>query len=243
VAVAGFGVTLLCRWLGVRAIPVYIFIGAGIWLAILFAGVHPTVTGVLLGLMTPSKPWLAQRSLLNVLSGTGRQLRSDREDDLEMEHHKDAVRLLDATAHETISPLDRLETMLHPWVAFAIVPLFALANAGVSVDPPALANPVSIAVAAGLVLGKPLGIVIFSVMAVKLGMARLPDGVTWRVLSGAGCLAGIGFTMSLFIADLALGEPMLDSGKIGVLAGSAISAGIGCSLLWWFLGSESPENP
>lgn len=234
-AAGGFAVTLLCRWLGVRAIPVYFIIGAGIWLAILLAGVHPTVTGVLLGLMTPSKPWLAERSLLKVLSGTGKQLRADREEDHETAHHKEAARLLGATAHETIAPLDRLETMLHPWVAFAIVPLFALANAGVPVNLPSLANPVSIAVAAGLALGKPLGIVSFSALAVKLGIARLPDGVTWRVLSGAGCLAGIGFTMSLFIADLSLGETLLDSGKIGVLAGSAVSALTGCALLWSFL--------
>lgn len=236
---AGLGITFLCRWLGVRAIPVYFFIGACIWLAVLFAGVHPTVTGVLLGLMTPSKPWFEKRSLLNVLSGTGKQLREDRAGDHETKHHNEAARLLGVTAHETISPLDRLESALHPWVAFVVVPLFALANAGVRVDLPSLANPVSIAVATGLVLGKPLGILIFSVLAVKLRIARLPDGVNWRVLTAAGCLAGIGFTMSLFIADLALGEVLLDSGKIGALAGSAVSAIVGYVLLRSFLSADS----
>jgi NhaA family Na+:H+ antiporter len=231
---AGFGVTLFCRWLGVRAVPVYVLIGAGIWLAVLIAGVHATVAGVVLGLLTPSNPWLAERSLLKVLSGTERRLRKDREADKEMEHHEEAVHLLGATAQETISPLDRLETALHPWVAFVIMPLFALANAGVRVDLAALAHPVSIATAAGLALGKPLGIVTFSALAVRLGWARLPEGVNWKMLTGAGCLAGIGFTMSLFIAGLALGDELLESGKIGALIGSAISATVGFTLLGWF---------
>ena len=106
-------------------------------------------------------------------------------------------------------------------------------------DLASFANPVSIAVAAGLVLGKPLGILMFSVLAVKLGIARLPDGVNWRVLTAAGCLAGTGFTMSLFIADLALGEVLLDSGKIGALAGSAVSAIVGYVLLRSFLRADS----
>ena len=206
------------------------------------AGVHATVAGVVLGLLTPANPWLTRRSLLKVLSGTERRLREDRARDNEMEHLEEAVHLLGATAQETISPLDRLETALHPWVAFVIMPLFALANAGVRVDMDALANPVSMAIAAGLALGKPLGIVMFSALAVRLGWARLPDGVNWKVLTGAGCLAGIGFTMSLFIADLALGEELLESGKIGALTGSALSATAGCTLLWWFLRKKSPSR-
>ncbi len=237
---AGFGATLLCRWLGVRALPVYVIIGMGIWLAILMAGIHATVAGVALGLLTPSNPWLADRSLLKVLSGTEHQLREDRAAGNEMEHHEEALLLLGATAQKTISPLDRLETALHPWVAFVIMPLFALANAGVRVDMAALADPVSLATAAGLALGKPLGIVAFSALAVKLGWARLPEGVNWKVLTGAGCLAGIGFTMSLFIAGLALDGELLRSGKIGAVAGSALSAAVGGTLLWWFLRKESP---
>lgn len=235
----GFGATLLCRWLGVRALAVYVIIGMGIWLAVLMAGIHATVAGVALGLLTPSNPWPTERSLLKVLSGTEHRLREDRAAGKEMEHHEETLLLLlGATAQRTISPLDRLETALHPWVAFVIMPLFALANAGVHVDMEALINPVSMATAAGLALGKPLGIVTFSALAVKLGWARLPEGVNWKVLTGAGCLAGIGFTMSLFIAGLALDDELLRSGKIGALAGSAVSATIGCTLLWWFLGKD-----
>lgn len=234
-AAGGFGITLLCRWLGVRSIAIYVVIGAGIWLAVLKSGVHPTVAGVLLGLLTPSRPWLAEHSLLQVLSGTSDRMRQDQDDEHALEHHEEAVRLLDATAQETISPLDRLETALHPWVAFAIMPVFALANAGVHLNLPALADPVAIAVAVGLVLGKPLGIVVFGAVAVKLGLAKLPDGVSWKVMTGAGCLAGIGFTMSLFIGGLALDSSLLEAGKIGTLAGSSVSAVLGCTLLWWFL--------
>ncbi len=242
-ATAGFGIVLLCRWSGVRAVPVYVAIGAGIWLAFLKSGVHPTVAGVLLGLLTPSRPWFGERSLLKVLAGTGERLRQDRAADEEMKHHEEAAQLLSDTARETISPLDRLETALHPWVAFGIMPLFALANAGVRVELPALTSPVAIAVAAGLVLGKPLGIVAFSAVAVKLGLARLPDGVNWKVLIGAGCLAGIGFTMSLFIAGLALDGELLEAGKVGTLTGSALSAIAACALLWWFLETRRPGSP
>jgi NhaA family Na+:H+ antiporter len=234
-AAGGFGITLICRWLGVRTIAIYVVIGAGIWLAVLESGVHSTVAGVLIGLLTPSRPWLAERSLLQVLGETSKRLGQDEDDEHAMEHHAEAVRLLDDTVRETISPLDRLETALHPWVAFAIMPVFALANAGVHLNLPALADPVAIAVAVGLVLGKPLGIVVFSAVAVKLGLAKLPDGVGWKVMTGAGCLAGIGFTMSLFIGGLALDGSLLEAGKIGTLAGSAVSAVLGCTLLWCFL--------
>lgn len=203
IGMASFGVIYLFRWIGVRLVPVYVFLGAGIWLAFLKSGVHPTVAGVVLGLLTPASPWFAGRSLVNVADGVVQRLRQDREADNRV-HHEEAVQILTFTSRETISPLHRLETALHPWVAFGIMPLFALANAGVTVEFSAIAEPVALAVAAGLVLGKPLGIVAFSWVAVKLGLARLPTGVNWKILVGAGCLAGIGFTMSLFISGLAL---------------------------------------
>ncbi len=203
-------------------------------MAFLKSGVHPTVAGVVLGLLTPASPWFAGRSLVKVAEGVIQRLRQDREAD-DMDHHEEAVQLLTFTARETISPLDRLETLLHPWVAFGIMPLFALANAGVKVELSAVADPVALAVAAGLVIGKPLGIVAFSWAAVTLGLAKLPDGVNWKVLFGAGCLAGIGFTMSLFIAGLALEGDLLAAGKIGTLLGSALSAVLGLGLLLYFL--------
>ncbi len=234
IGTASFGVIYLFRWIGVRLVPVYVCLGAGIWFAFLKSGVHPTVAGVVLGLLTPASPWFAGRSLVNVAEGVVQRLRQDREAD-DMDHHEEAVQILTFTSRETISPLDRLETALHPWVAFGIMPLFALANAGVTVELSAIAEPVALAVAAGLVLGKPLGIVAFSWVAVKLGLARLPTGVNWKILFGAGCLAGIGFTMSLFISGLALQAELLTAGKIGTLTGSLISATLGLALLLYFL--------
>ena len=235
-AAVGFGLVYLFNRIGVRPVPVYVVLGACIWLAFLKSGVHPTVAGVMLGMFTPAHPWFSERSLLVVADGVAQRLRQDRESGgNEAAHHEEAVAVLTHSARETISPLDRLETMLHPWVAFLIMPVFALANAGVRIDLPEIGNPVSVAVMVGLVLGKPLGIVIFSWLAVRLGLARLPTGVNWKALIGAGCLAGIGFTMSLFIAGLALDGTQLNAGKVGTLIGSTVSAILGMGMLIYFL--------
>jgi NhaA family Na+:H+ antiporter len=234
IGVSSFLVVYLFRWIGVRQVPIYFVLGAGVWLAFLKSGVHPTVAGVVLGLLTPAAPWFARRSLVNVAEGVARKLGSDSGDD-DMVAYEEAVQLMNLTARETVSPLDRLETALHPWVAFVIMPLFALANAGVKVELSAMMDSVALSVTAGLILGKPLGIVVFSWVAVKVGLAKLPDGVTWNILFGASCLAGIGFTMSLFIAGLALDADLLAAGKIGTLAGSVLSAVFGMGLLAFFL--------
>jgi Na+:H+ antiporter, NhaA family len=215
---AGLGVVLLLRWLGVRSVMVYSFVGAGVWYALLRSGVHPTVAGVLLGLLTPARPLPGRGVLIDVVGDLYNRLRG-------------IQRGTPQTAPEASSPAERLEHALHPWVAFVVMPIFALANAGVRVEAGALATPVALAAAVGLVVGKPLGIVSFSYASVRLGLTRLPDGVDWRTMIGAGCLGGVGFTMSFFIAALALEGALLDEAKIGILAGSAISAALGCGLL------------
>jgi len=240
---AGFAFVYLLARIGVRSIPVYVVCGAAIWFAIYKSGIHPTVAGVILGLLTPAKPWFAKpwfakRSLMTVAEGVAAHLRADRDGDAKR-HHNEAVQLFAGTATESISPLNRLEAALHPWVAFGIMPLFAVANAGVKVEFAALTEPIALAVAAALFIGKPLGIVVFSWIAVVSGFARLPTGVTWKALLGAGFLAGIGFTMSLFIAGLALEGDPLRAGKIGTLLGSALSAILGLGLLSWFLPTRS----
>ena len=128
-------------------------------------------------------------------------------------------------------PLFRVETALHPWVAFGIMPLFALANAGVPLELDAIGEPVAVAVAAGLFFGKPLGIFGASWLTVKLGWAARPEGVTWPVLGGAAFLGGIGFTMALFIASLGLSGGLLLSAKVGIILGSFMSAVAGMSIL------------
>jgi NhaA family Na+:H+ antiporter len=120
-------------------------------------------------------------------------------------------------------------------VAFTIMPLFAFANAGVPFELSDLGDPVAIAVGVSLVIGKPLGIVAVSALAVRLGLARLPEGVGWGALAGGGCLAGIGFTMALFIAGLALDGAALNAAKVGILAGSAVAAIVGIGILVAFL--------
>ena len=234
VGVAGLGVVYFFNRIGIRSISLYVVAGAAIWLAFLKSGIHPTVAGVVLGLLTPAHPWFAGASLIKVADGVSKRLRDDEESD-DMDHHEEAVRLVTKTAQETVSPLDRLETALHPWVAFGIMPLFALANAGVRIELSAVSDPIAIAVATALVIGKPLGIVALSWLAVQAGLARLPSGVNWKTLFGAGCLAGIGFTMSLFIAGLGLEGEQLRAGKIGTLLGSALSAILGLAILWCFL--------
>jgi NhaA family Na+:H+ antiporter len=235
-AAVGFGVLLLFNRIGVRRVAVYVVVGAAIWFAFLKSGVHPTVAGVLLGLLTPASAWVGDQAFRDVLGQTWQRFQGDVSHDDELEHHQHpSLAQLRFAAREATSPLERLERGLHPWVAFGIMPLFALANAGVAIEIGVFREPIALAVAAGLILGKPLGIVAFSWVAVAVGLARLPSGVTWRVMLGAGCLAGIGFTMSLFIAGLALPAELLDAGKTGTLSGSLVSAILGCGLLVMFL--------
>lgn len=214
----------------VRSIGMYVVVGAAVWFALLMSGVHPTVAGVLLGLLTPASQWVGKDVLLLVTQRTlGRLQETPDWDDA-----PDRAWLLEelrTAAVEATSPLERLEHTLHPWVAFGIMPVFALANAGVALDARQVTSPVALAVAAGLFIGKPVGILLFSWLAVVSGMGRLPTNVSWSAMLGAGCLAGIGFTMSLFVAGLALEGELLAAAKVGTLIGSIMSAALGCGLL------------
>ncbi|HYH65784.1 MAG TPA: Na+/H+ antiporter NhaA, partial [Urbifossiella sp.] len=197
-----------------------------IWLAVYRSGIHPTVAGVVLGLMTPAVAWLGDVKLAAVL--TAAAARAPGEGD----ERFDSLRAAVFAAREGLSPLARLEHALHPWVGFVVMPLFALANAGVAVHLAALADPVAVAVALALVIGKPVGIVLFAFLAVRSGLAALPTGVDWKVMAGGGALGGIGFTMSLFVANLAFDDDShLVAAKVGILVGSTASALLGAALL------------
>jgi NhaA family Na+:H+ antiporter len=237
-AFLGLATTYVFNRVGIRLVSVYVVVGAGVWLAVLKSGVHPTVAGVVLGFMTPAKAWLGTAGSPNVLTQVLARL-VQRTDNSSPEPRHRALGQLAAIAREGTSPLERLEFGLHPWVAFLIMPLFALANAGVSMEVASLTSPVAFAVAAGLVLGKPMGIVLFGWVATKLGVASLPREVNWMTMLGGGCLAGIGFTMSIFIGSLALPAQLLDDGKIGTLVGSTISAIVGCAVLLMFMPKRS----
>jgi NhaA family Na+:H+ antiporter len=149
---------------------------------------------------------------------------------------------MEFATRKSISPLERFEISLHPWVGFAIMPVFAMANAGVAFEVSDFSNPVAIAVMAGLFIGKPVGIVLFSWVAIKSGLARLPEGVNWGAVVGGGFLAGIGFTMALFIAGLALDGDVLDAAKVGILAASFLSAIAGVVLLILFLPKPAEKS-
>jgi NhaA family Na+:H+ antiporter len=216
-----------------RPLP-YALLGIGLWLAFLQSGLHPTIAGVLLAMTIPARievqaaAYVAQcTSALSGLDATG--------DHEEGRRQQAAAQTLEVIAERIQSPLQRLERTLNPWVAYLILPIFAFANAGVSVRGnlvDALTHPVAVGIIAGLVLGKALGITLFSWLAVRIRLAELPAGVTWKQLFAASWLAGIGFTMSLFIASSAFDSPvLLGVSKVAILTASLLASAIGFGLL------------
>lgn len=242
---AGFLVALVAvNWAGARHPLVYALLGIGLWLAFLKSGVHATVAGVLLAMTIPSRArintdeFLAQsRAVLDEFERAGESGQSV----LTNADRQDALHALETTCERVAAPMQRLEHALHPWVTFAIMPVFALANAGVALGgdlSAALTNSISLGIIVGLVVGKQAGISLFSWLAVKSRLATRPDEVTWQHVYGASWLGGIGFTMSLFIAGLAFGDsPLLDSAKIGILAASLMAGVIG-----WFILNRTPPS-
>jgi len=226
--------------LGVRSLLVYSLLGGCVWLAFHESGIHATLAGVILGLQTPARPYLSESRVAGALARASEVFRGGGSGAVTGRAAR--VDALARAARETLPPVEYLEARLHPWVSFLIVPLFALANAGVPLSTAGLADPVAGAVALGLVAGKPLGILLVSFLAVRLGVARLPDGVGWAAVAGAGCLAGIGFTMALFIAGLALDAAALDAAKVGILGGSAVSAVLGLAILVRVLPPAAPKR-
>ena len=217
--------------IGIRSVPIYFLFGGAIWLCFDASGIHPTITGVVLGLMTPTYRWVSEERLRAILGRvlsrpSGNRKSGDTTDRRDLQQAGTAVT-------EVLSPVERLEMMLHPWVGFAVMPIFAFANAGVTISRVDIGQPVTAAIFAGLVLGKPMGILIFSWLGVRVGLATRAPALSWPLLAAGGLLAGIGFTMSLFIAGLAYAPVMLDAAKIGILAASAVSATAGCLALIW----------
>ena len=217
--------------IGIRGVPIYFVLGGVIWLCFDASGIHPTIAGVVLGLMTPTSGWVSDERLRAIL---GRVLSypSGEHWSGDTTERRD-LRRAGTAASEVLSPVERLEMMLHPWVGFAIMPIFALANAGVTFSRGDVGQPVSVAIFAGLAFGKPIGVIAASWLAVRLGFATRPSRLSWPLLTGGGLLTGIGFTMSLFIAGLAYAPAMLVAAKIGILAASVVSAAAGLLMLFW----------
>ena len=230
VGMLGLGLVNGLTRLGVRSVAIYIFAGLIVWFAFHESGVHAALAGVLLGFLTPARSWISDGHLAEVMQ----KIRSFLEGEPRSngKERQAMLRTMERAARESLSPLERLEVILHPWVSFVIMPIFALANAGVAVELTAVRHSVTAAVMIGLVVGKPLGIVLLSWIAVRLRFAKLPAELSWGTLAAGGALAGIGFTVSLFLAGLALHNELLAAAKIGILGGSAISAVVGMLLPW-----------
>ncbi len=232
--------------LGLQHPNYYALIGFCLWVAMLRSGVHASVAGVLIGATIPVNPRHFRDEFVS------------KADEL-LEHYKElkvipgpfynedklgTLLALEHVCHDAMSPLQRMEHEMTPWVIFGVMPIFALANAGISLSlgdlSTALAHPTTIGVALGLLLGKPIGILLFSWIAVRLGLCRLPSGASWRDILGMGILAGIGFTMSLFITSLAFMDPSLvTSAKVGIFVASLL-AGI-CG--YWLLSRKKIPAP
>ena len=229
--VLGVAIVRAMASLGFRSFPLYFLVGGFIWLAVDASGIHATVTGVILGLMTPARRWVSDERLYAILD----RVVAHPSDNHASGQTKDrqTLQLAEIAARETLSPIERLEIALHPWVGFVIMPVFAFANAGVPLTLSELVSSVTMAVFAGFVLGKPIGVLTFSWLAVRLGIATRPSDLSWGLLAGGGLLAGIGFTMALFISNLALGQGLIDAAKMGIFLASVVSAAAGVALLAW----------
>jgi NhaA family Na+:H+ antiporter len=219
--------------IGVGSAFVYVVPGAIVWIGLLMTGAHPSLAGVVLGLMTPVFSVPMRERPVELLSRVSEELRNGEGGDTG--HTGQLVRELRRANRELLPPVVRVQAALHPWVAFGVMPVFALANAGVSMEGVTLsaggANLVMLGVAIALVLGKPIGIISATWLALRLGWCRMPPGLTFGGVYLVGLLAGIGFTMAIFVAMLAFKDAnLLAAAKLGVLIGSLVSATAG--LAW-----------
>ncbi|MFV0283989.1 MAG: Na+/H+ antiporter NhaA [Castellaniella sp.] len=236
VALLGILMVVGLQRIGIGSALVYVAPGAVIWSGLLMTGAHPTLAGVILGMMTPVRSVPMREQPLDALSrAIGDLLGRKAESNLDVGQLAGPLRQLRLAQREMRPPVVRVQTALHPWVAYGIMPLFALANAGVALDGVDLSMPgpqwVMVGVAVALVAGKAIGVIGASWLVVRLGWCRLPPGVSWNGVCLIGLLAGIGFTMSIFIAMLAFtDESLLAAAKLGVLLGSLTAAILG--LAW-----------
>ena len=236
-AVTGLIVVWIAGKVNVRAMWFYLPMALVIWYFTLESGVHATLAGVALGFLTPAYPLYGPRDFDQHARAILDQYPVEDPTDPETQEHADHETLLLAEiANESVSPLNRMEHRLVGWSSFVIVPLFALANAGVDFRnvsiTDALSSPVALGVAVGLFLGKIVGISVASYGAVRFKLGRLPPGTTWAHVLGLSAVAGIGFTVSLFVAGLAFADPLLTNlAKVGIFSGSIVSGIVGSIIL------------
>jgi NhaA family Na+:H+ antiporter len=221
----------VARLVSINALPLYVLLGVALWLALHESGIHTTIDGVFLGLMAPTRP-VRQRELIDETALT---------DLSSVAAARETTRL----ARESVSVVEWLEHLLHPWTSFVIVPLFALANAGIPLSASALSDAatsrITLGVVLGLVVGKLVGVAGATWLAVRLRVGTLPSDTTRQAVVGVAVLAGIGFTVSIFIAGLAFDDPGLQNeAKVGILAASIVAAVAGAAIL--VAGARAPRS-
>jgi NhaA family Na+:H+ antiporter len=232
------GLLALFNYLNFRKIPIYILVGMVMWYLFLKSGIHPTVCGVIVAFTIPARRKINLKEFLNTTKAGLAVLESTKvpPNDIVLDTDQiDAIYTMEEASDKVQSPLQRIENTLHEWVIHFIMPVFALANAAVVFESnilDSLFSPISLAVAIALLIGKCCGITLFSWISVKLGIAALPTNTSWKEIFGVSILAGIGFTMSLFVSNLAFSDPhMIDQAKIGIFFGSIMSGFIGFFVL------------
>ncbi len=243
--VSAFGllvVSFVFNRMGIRKTLPYVLIGVFIWILLLKSGIHATVAGVLLALTIPATRRLGHSEFVSKIQAQLHRLTGEKDGAnlcpiaLTPGEQQEVIVALEEACHDAEAPLQHIEHHLHPWVVFVIIPLFAFANAGLELNLTSIKadifDPVTLGIVLGLFAGKQIGILGFTFMAVKAGLARLPMGVGWGHIYGASILGGIGFTMSLFIGNLAFPDPMLmEKTKLGILAASIVSGLFGYFVL------------
>ncbi|MFT6166123.1 MAG: NhaA family Na+:H+ antiporter [Vicingaceae bacterium] len=243
---AGFlAFLLLMNYLGVRKTRIYAIVGiCGLWYAFLMSGVHATIAGVLLAFTIPAKTRINKRGFINHVKQLLNKLQRTKSIDgqyLSDEQHE-IIEDIKEQREKIETPLQKLEYNLNPIVSFFILPLFALANAGIEIQPESwsgLLEPVSIGIVTGLIVGKCIGILSFSALFVKLGISELPRNTNWGTMTGAAIMAGIGFTMSIFISELAFEDPAVKAqAKLAILIASTIAGIVGMVVIKAFVGKK-----
>lgn len=240
------GAILGMRWIGVRTVPLYVGVGAGFWLAVQLSGVHATIAGVILGALTPASAWFSHPTFGDRIEPLLRRFKSTQRH-ADTESAKVVLGQIETLTQETEPILDRLQRIVSPWVSYGVLPLFALVNSGVTLSTEhiqtALSTPVTQGIVFGLCIGKPLGVLGASWMMVQLKVAPLPRGLNWAHLWALGLLAGIGFTVSLFITGLAFdSREYMEQAKIGILTASLVAATMGSLLLLFATGRDGKEG-
>lgn len=247
------GVLALGGKLGIQSKVFYLGIGAFIWFLFLNAGIHPTIAGVLIAFCVPAIPVYAPKNYIKTIrQNIGFFAHEDDEKltsrTILTNQQLNWLKEIESASDKVISPLQDMEDSLHPVVNYLIVPLFAFANAGIffgDMEFSSLFSGVAPAIILGLVVGKFLGIFLFSWLCIKLGWAPMPDGCRWSQLASVSMLGGIGFTVSLFIANLSFGtgdpymSQLLNNAKLGILVGSFLAGFLG----WLFLHITLPKTP